>query len=215
MKNLLKMLAEKKFDPCYPPIGNFIHWFDIEKIVTEYMTEMEKGNIELGVEKESNRIIELVKKLDIKDGDFLLVKAKGELNNNSFYNLFAERLRYMLDKNELEKVVVVLVGGETELELLDENMMIEAGWLKKEKVDELMGNIIKDEDGFVELFRDKELVIKLNDNNILEINGMRYSSELFKAWSKDGLPLYTQFVLMDRVDGVITIKKSENIIGTN
>jgi hypothetical protein len=142
MKNLLSMLAEKKNIPFQVEGGDFVYWDDVEKIVKEYMTELEKEIIKPAIDVELNRVVGLVKKLEIKNGDFLLVRAAGELNNNNFYHMFAERLRYMLDKNDLADVTVLLIGAETGVELLDEKMMMRAGWLKKEKVDELLDGIV-------------------------------------------------------------------------
>ena len=42
---------------------------------------------------------------------------------------------------------------------------------------------------------------------IFYIFGMRYTQEIFEAWSNDGFMLGTKFRLLKREDGVITIEK--------
>ena len=43
------------------------------------------------------------------------------------------------------------------------------------------------------------------EKRIVEVNGMKYSFELFEAWGQHGAPLGTVFIFDKRVDGIIEL----------
>lgn len=143
MKELLNVLEEKKYNLSDKTV---VDWNDIEDAVRNYMLDLEIDVIRL----ELNKVIDSINKIEIKNGDFLLVKAKQQLHSNDYYHLFAEKLRYMLDKNDLADVTVILIGADTDIELLDEKMMYKVGWLKKNKIFEIFKNLRIDDKNIIE-----------------------------------------------------------------
>ncbi len=56
---------------------------------------------------------------------------------------------------------------------------------------------------------DKVESIILTDE-VIEIFGVKYDYALFRAWSKDGLPIGAKFELTNREDSIISFKRIDN-----
>lgn len=52
-------------------------------------------------------------------------------------------------------------------------------------------------------------------NDIVIVNKMRYSGDIFRAWSETGFPLYKSFTIISRKDGVMEIADAFNIVANN
>jgi len=93
------------------------------------MIDVDKGK--MGVELE---------KLKLVDGDVLVVRSKNMLSN---MERLGGEIRYMLDGKDLKNVSVIMLSEDVSVEVLSEKVMMKMGWMKKDKIVELLDGIKK------------------------------------------------------------------------
>ena len=91
------------------------------------MIDVDKGK--MGVELE---------KLKLVDGDVLVVRSKNMLSN---MERLGGEIRYMLDGKDLKNVSVIMLSEDVSVEVLSEKVMMKMGWMKKDKIVELLDGI--------------------------------------------------------------------------
>ena len=79
-----------------------------------------------------------LEKLKLVDGDVLVVRSKNMLSN---MERLGGEIRYMLDGKGLKNVSVIMLSEDVSVEVLSEKVMMKMGWMKKDKIVELLDGI--------------------------------------------------------------------------
>lgn len=94
-----------------------------------------------------NDFVKQIKKLELKEQDMVVIRVDshntqaGELGEK-----LAESLRYIFDNTGLEKVACAIVSDKIDVENLGDEQMFKAGWVRKEKVMDILNDMLKDDE---------------------------------------------------------------------